>query len=314
MISCIENEFYHISYVKVDKQLYFRAKEVTQILEYRNTRQAVRVHVDDSDKDTYDKLLEIGGLQNSPLAYNDRKSIYINISGLFSLILGSKKQESKLFKRWITSEVLPSIMATGGYSLNNTLHIEEAPQNECINDTSLPSPSIDKANKKAAICNETDLHYAVVAFIRKRFPSIKVLASLGENQCTEQRRIDSYRKGYASGSADLTIPYQHAYYKGIAVEFKSPTGSGLLADKQLTHLQYLKDIANYKILVSNDYDYIIETLIEFFKQGRLRCQFCKTTSRNSYKTVESRARHIKFFHKNTCERTKVSIELSELCN
>ena len=92
MISCIENEFYHISYVKVDKQLYFRAKEVTQILEYQNTRQAVRVHVDESDKDTFDKLLEIGGLQNSPLCYNERNSVYINISGLFSLILGSKKR------------------------------------------------------------------------------------------------------------------------------------------------------------------------------------------------------------------------------
>ena len=124
MISCIENEFYHISYVKVDKQLYFRAKEVTQILEYQNTRQAVRVHVDESDKDTYDKLLEIGGLVDSPLCYNERNSIYINISGLFSLILGSKKQEANLFTYWITTEVLPSIVSTGGYSINDTLPIE----------------------------------------------------------------------------------------------------------------------------------------------------------------------------------------------
>ncbi len=51
----------------------------------------------------------------------DGKTIFINESGLYSLILGSKKPEAKKFKHWVTSEVLPAIRQFGSYSLTNKL-------------------------------------------------------------------------------------------------------------------------------------------------------------------------------------------------
>jgi len=55
------------------------------------------------------------------LGNEDAKTIFINESGLYSLILGSKKQEAKKFKHWVTSEVLPAIRQFGSYSLTNKL-------------------------------------------------------------------------------------------------------------------------------------------------------------------------------------------------
>ena len=100
MISIIGNEFYHLLYIRVDKKIYFKAKEVATILKYQDANQAATVHVDD-DKVNYGHLLQIidnegGGVMSTPPRYKDKLAIYKNISCLFSLILGSKKQESKL--------------------------------------------------------------------------------------------------------------------------------------------------------------------------------------------------------------------------
>ena len=55
---------------------------------------------------------------NTLLEYNESTQVFISESGLYSLILGSHRAEAKVFKRWITNEVLPSIHKTGQYTLN----------------------------------------------------------------------------------------------------------------------------------------------------------------------------------------------------
>jgi prophage antirepressor-like protein len=102
MINIFKNEKYTISYIKVENTLYFRAKEVCKILEYSDTSQAVRLHVEEDDKIKFENLIKnyddsVGPVTSTPLDYNDKQTIYINISGLFCLILGSKKPEAKLF-------------------------------------------------------------------------------------------------------------------------------------------------------------------------------------------------------------------------
>lgn len=82
----------------------FIAKEVTEILGYRSANDAVRI-LDADEKGTH-KVRTPGGEQNV---------IIINESGLYSLILRSKKEEAKAFKKWVTSEVLPSIRKHGAY-------------------------------------------------------------------------------------------------------------------------------------------------------------------------------------------------------
>ena len=85
----------------------FCAKDVAEALGYSNGRDAVRKHVDGEDKTTV-AICDTGSNYKS-------QAIFINESGLYSLILSSKLESAKRFKHWVTSEVLPSIRKNGGY-------------------------------------------------------------------------------------------------------------------------------------------------------------------------------------------------------
>ena len=91
--------------VKNDEPL-FCGKDVATCLGYSDPSKAVSVKVDDEDK-RIAKMATPGG---------EQEATFINESGLYSLILGSKLDSAKKFKRWVTSEVLPSIRKTGSYS------------------------------------------------------------------------------------------------------------------------------------------------------------------------------------------------------
>lgn len=84
---------------------WFNAKDVCNVLGFGNARQALDTHVDTEDVQKLDTLTP-GGRQ---------RQNHINESGLYALILGSTKPEAKRFKRWVTTDVLPSIRKTGGY-------------------------------------------------------------------------------------------------------------------------------------------------------------------------------------------------------
>ena len=121
--------------------------------------------------------------------------------------------------------------------------------------------------------NETDLHVKVVSFLKKRFPHSLFMATLGENQCTSRIRIDSYKKGYLCGSPDVIINNLHKHYTGLCIEFKNPNGKGILSpDQSMTLRQYQN--SGFKTLISNDYDHIIEQLVEYFRDVRILCSYC----------------------------------------
>lgn len=84
---------------------WFVGKDVAELLGYANPSKALADHVDDEDKLNNESLSSLG----------QRGGWIINESGLYSLILSSKLPTAKEFKRWVTSEVLPSIRKTGGY-------------------------------------------------------------------------------------------------------------------------------------------------------------------------------------------------------
>ena len=121
------------------------------------------------------------------------------------------------------------------------------------------------------IANETDLHTKVVSFIKKRYPNSIFTATLGENQDTSKKRIESYKKGYFCGSPDLIINNLHKHCTGFAIEFKNPNGNGVLSDDQSNMLQQYQ---NNGFLVSNDYYYAIEQLIEYFRDIRIKHPYC----------------------------------------
>ena len=92
---------------QVNNQIMFVGKDVATALGYSNVRDALSKHVDSEDKGVA-KCDTLGGAQKITL---------INESGLYSLILSSKLPQAKAFKRWVTSEVLPTIRKTGKYQL-----------------------------------------------------------------------------------------------------------------------------------------------------------------------------------------------------
>jgi prophage antirepressor-like protein len=107
-LAIFENpEFGHIRGLKIEGEPWFVGKDIAEALGYKNPQKAIRDHVDAEDKGV-NELFTPGGKQNIAI---------INESGLYSLMLKSKLPGAKKFKRWVTSEVLPSIRKTGAYSV-----------------------------------------------------------------------------------------------------------------------------------------------------------------------------------------------------
>lgn len=97
--------------VQVNGEPWFVGKDVATVLGYSNTRDAIARHVDEEDK------AGVGIHDGSQM----REVVVVNESGLYSLVLSSKLPNAKKFKRWVTSEVLPSIRKHGAYMTDQAL-------------------------------------------------------------------------------------------------------------------------------------------------------------------------------------------------
>lgn len=104
-----QSEFGQVRAVEVEGEPWFVAKDVCDCLGYKNSRAAVKTHVDDDEKgcNYFDTL---GGRQ---------KLTVVNESGLYALVFGSEIKDARKFRRWVTSEVLPSIRRTGAYEVQS---------------------------------------------------------------------------------------------------------------------------------------------------------------------------------------------------
>ena len=140
--------------------------------------------------------------------------------------------------------------------------------------------------------SETDLHVKVVSFLKKRYPHSLFTVTLGENQVTVYKRINSFKKGYLRGSPDLVINNLHKNYTGLCIEFKNPNGKGILSPDQFMMLQQYQS-NGFKTLVSNYHDQIIEQIIEYFSDVRILCSHCP----RRFISSQSLSNHIKSFHK-----------------
>lgn len=97
--------------VQINNEPYFVGKDVADVLSYSNSRKALLDHVDAEDKLT-SRIVTAG---------QNREQTIINESGLYSLILSSKLPTAKEFKRWVTSEVLPTIRKHGAYLTDSAI-------------------------------------------------------------------------------------------------------------------------------------------------------------------------------------------------
>lgn len=103
-------QFGSVRTVEIDGEPWLVGKDVAVALGYANPQKAIRDHVDDEDKTL-----------NDSFTVNGTPVVLINESGMMSLVLSSKLDSARAFKRWITSEVLPSIRKHGMYATEETL-------------------------------------------------------------------------------------------------------------------------------------------------------------------------------------------------
>ena len=196
--------------IKYKDEIWFKAVAIATIVKYTNQCKVIRDHVDPEDKRKLSELVSKAKQNESfPLKGNEGNSLYLSKSGLYSLVLHSKLELAKAFKRWVTSQVLSSIRKTSRYDY-------------CIN---------HKYNNMLTfkIENEMDLHIKVVSFFKKRYPHSLFTVTLGENQDSPYKRINSNKKGYLQGSTDLIINNLHKHYTGFCIELKNPKGNGVLS-------------------------------------------------------------------------------------
>ena len=123
------DRFGEVRTMVINDEPWFVGKDVASVLGYVSPHRAVFDHVDEDDKTS---VL----IQHSGSNYKS-KTIFINESGLYALILSSKLPQAKEFKRWVTSEVLPQIRKTGGY----------IPVNDCKDDGEIMAKALLIAKK-----------------------------------------------------------------------------------------------------------------------------------------------------------------------
>ena len=110
----VNKEFGSVRTIIKDGEPWFVGKDVAKILGYNEPHKAIARHVDEDDGIKHPVIDSIGRTQSITI---------INESGLYSLILSSKLPSAKKFKRWVTSDVLPTMRKTGGYVANEDMFV-----------------------------------------------------------------------------------------------------------------------------------------------------------------------------------------------
>ena len=155
VINFENEEFGCIRIIVINGEPWFVGKDVAMILGYGNSRDAIIAHIDKEDKVVIQKS------EIPTLDIPNRGLTVINESGLYSLILSSKLPSAKKFKKWVTSEVLPTIRKTGGYINSADLMV-----NTYFSDLSSDQQGLVRGlltnisalqNKNKALSNENDL-------------------------------------------------------------------------------------------------------------------------------------------------------------
>jgi prophage antirepressor-like protein len=233
-----------INCILYGEEPWFKAVDVAKALRYTDADQAIRRHVADDDKRQQGSF-NLNPVVLTGLKGNWKMTKYINESGLYCLIFGSHLEEAKVFKHWVTREVLPQIRKTGSYNSNYRYY----------RDVPMQWAEVDRL----AEGREDELHYKVAKHIRARYPDAKLNPGLGEHLTTHHARMDSRSKGYDKGQPDITVirGLPNGFQDVLAIELKNPNGRGVLSDEQLKYHEHLKDHCNVEAIVGCNYDDII---------------------------------------------------------
>lgn len=174
-------EFGDIRTVTIDNEPWFVGIDVAKSLGYANPKNAVPKHVSEEDK--LNTQIEYAGQR--------REVTIINESGLYSLIFGSKLESAKRFKRWVTSEVLPTIRKTGSYRKPLTT-VEQIQV--------IATGFLDHEERLNRLENTMTIDYAQQEAIRDLVSSV-VIAHLGGKESNAYKEIG--KKVFAECNRDI---------------------------------------------------------------------------------------------------------------
>ena len=256
------------SYIHKQQNVFFLGKDVAKILGYKDSVNALKRHVSEENKMLRFMQVNFKGGETPPQQNDNREKYFtvINETGFYELVFGSKLKFAKKFRQWVFNTVLPSIRK---YKL-------------------FDNPN----NKMFKIENEMDLHSKVVELISNFYPDSILVPGLGENQDSSEKRINSWKKGYMRGQPDLMVLNYHKDYRGLCIEFKSPTNNYEVSESQLKMKEkYCKN--NYAFILSNDYDKISKLIHKYFAGVRIPCEYCTKAFRKT-KTLNT---HYRIFHR-----------------
>ena len=213
------SEFGEIRTVEIDGEPWFVGKDVAEILGYANPSKALSDRVDEEDKLNNESLSSLG----------QRGGWLINESGLYSLILSSKLSTAKKFKRWVTSEVLPSIRRTGAYGVQVPRTLKEALQLALEQEEKLEALQLDNSIKTQQIAElqPKATYYDLILQCRDLLSMTEIAKDYGMSAKGMNKKLHELGVQYnQSGVWFLYAKYQSEGYTQTKTQnYNKPDGS-----------------------------------------------------------------------------------------
>jgi len=166
------DEFGSVRTTEINGEIYFIGKDVAEALGYSNSRKAIADHVDEDDKGVTN-CDTLGGTQNLTV---------INESGLYSLVLGSKLESAKKFKKWVTGEVLPSIRNHGMYATETTI-------DKILNDPDFGIELLQKLKEERQSRIEAEKRNAILTHVNKTYTMTEIAKELNMKSAQALNKI-----------------------------------------------------------------------------------------------------------------------------
>lgn len=239
--------------ILVNNEPYFVGKDIADVLGYSKARNAIATHVDNEDKKEAPIQGDLGGTQQMTI---------INESGLYSLILKSKLPSAKKFKRWVTSEVLPTIRKNGAYLTDEK--IEEVLTNP---DTIIKLATQLKQERTGRLVAEQQVkelkpkadYYDTILKSDKLMPINLIAKNYGMSATKMNKLLHEFGVQYKQGGAwILYSKYQDKGYTHTAMEL----WEGSSRPKPNTKWTTKGHIFIYQFLKKHDVYPMIERLFE----------------------------------------------------
>lgn len=168
-IKIFENtEFGKVRVLEINGEPWMVATDICSCLAISNASQAVS-RLDDDEKST---------IILNDSSSNNRNTIVINESGMYSLVLSSRKPEAKAFKKWVTSEVLPSIRKTGFYSMNGIAQ-------KMVANPQFMIEIIDELRKQVERAEKAEGTVAILTHVNKTYTVTEIAKELNMKSAIE---------------------------------------------------------------------------------------------------------------------------------